>query len=164
MTFTENLGIYFPYTGGGATSGINDTGIETFNDDPIHSLVKETIQNSLDERSSNASEPVVVKFNLHEIDNNQFPYLDNLKNVLNSCKKYCIEYNNSDKKTLDIINKGGGRDTCKNRPLDFETIGMTDLHGFFYFRNLSISKLDIGSISPSKSIVYSPNLLIWLVK
>ncbi|MEG1132508.1 MAG: hypothetical protein RSD77_09325 [Romboutsia sp.] len=105
MTFTENLGIYFPYTGGGATSGINDTGIETFNDDPIHSLVKETIQNSLDERSSNASEPVVVKFNLHEIDNNQFPYLDNLKNVLNSCKKYCIEYNNSDKKTLDIINK-----------------------------------------------------------
>lgn len=105
MSITENLGIYFPYTGGGVTSGINDTGIETFNDDPIHSLVKETIQNSLDEHSSNALEPVVVKFNLHEINGNKFPYLGDFLSTLNSCKKYCIEYNNSDKKTLDIINK-----------------------------------------------------------
>ena len=130
MTETANLGLYFPYTGGGATSGINDTGIETFNDDPIHSLVKETIQNSLDEHSSQTSEPVIVKFNLHEISNEQFPYLTHFENLLDSCKKYCIEYNNSDKKTLSIINKA--QNIISNNKIsilevsDFNTTGLKD--------------------------------------
>jgi len=42
-----------------------------------------------------------------------------------------------------------------------------DMTGFtldFHYKILSMSKLTIGSLLPSKSMIYSPNLFIWLVK
>lgn len=126
----EEYGLYFPSTGGGNTSGINDTGIETFNDDPLNSLVRETIQNSLDELSTTALNPVNVEFKLHYISRNQFPYIADFKIMLESCNDYCIKYNNSDSKTISTIDNALdvlSKDTIPVLEVaDFNTTGLKD--------------------------------------
>lgn len=126
----EEYGLYFPSTGGGNTSGINDTGIETFNDDPLNSLVRETIQNSLDELSTTASNPVNVEFKVHYISRNQFPYINDFETMLASCKNYCVDYNNSDTKTIYTIDNALSVLSGDTIPVlevaDFNTTGLKD--------------------------------------
>ena len=57
------VGWSFPPTNGGKEDGWNDPGIATFTGAPLSSLARETIQNSLDARKSEAS-PVEVVFEL----------------------------------------------------------------------------------------------------
>lgn len=60
------IGWTFPPTGGGAADGFNDASIAHFKGSPISSLARETIQNSLDARSS-SNEPVHVSFELKDL-------------------------------------------------------------------------------------------------
>lgn len=57
------VGWHFPEIGFGLEQGFGDPGIAHFHSDPINSLVRETLQNSLDARAG--SGPVAVTFRLH---------------------------------------------------------------------------------------------------
>ena len=98
-------GYYFPLRNGGLKDGINDSGIETFKGKPLYSMTKETIQNSLD-AIEDKDKPVVLEFNIINIDINKIPYVSELKKILKSCY---LEDGNEKTKTffkesLDIIN------------------------------------------------------------
>ena len=58
--------------------GLNDSGIETFNDDCLKGLAREICQNSLDARRKDASEdePVMVEFCRFNISSDKFPGKD----------------------------------------------------------------------------------------
>lgn len=57
----------FPLNGGGETDGFNNSSIDTFIGRRIFSLVRETIQNSMDARSSSAA-PVRVAFTFDNVE------------------------------------------------------------------------------------------------
>ncbi len=56
----------FPSNGGGETDGFNNSSIDTFIGRRVFSLIRETIQNSMDARAS-LNEPVKIFFSLSEI-------------------------------------------------------------------------------------------------
>lgn len=60
------IGWNFPPTNGGMQGGINDAGIVTFDGQPLESLAREVIQNSVDARLSQA-EPVKITFELETV-------------------------------------------------------------------------------------------------
>lgn len=74
----------FPNLGGGVTQGLNDAGIETFEGDYAHYVVRECIQNSLDAAAS-TSEPVSIEFTLHEVDASALPFIEDLRGALHNC-------------------------------------------------------------------------------
>lgn len=59
------IGWHFPPTGGGRVDRFNDPGIAHFDGNPLVSLARETIQNSLDAKAGPG--PVVVSFEIEEI-------------------------------------------------------------------------------------------------
>ena len=72
----------FPSNNGGEVDGFNNASIDTFNGTKLFSVVRETIQNSMDARL-NKDEPVRVSFMLSEIEkteaigiNELIPYLE----------------------------------------------------------------------------------------
>jgi hypothetical protein len=65
-------------------NGINDAGIETFTANIVHSLVRETIQNSLDAQLD-STKPVIVEFNQFLLEYNKFPDYMNFKRIINKC-------------------------------------------------------------------------------
>lgn len=64
--------------------GINDAGIETFTANVVHSLVRETIQNSLDAQVDK-TQPVIVEFNEFLLENKEFPDYMRFEKILNKC-------------------------------------------------------------------------------
>ena len=62
---------YFPSTGGGRKSGLNDGNIETFKDNPYKSLAREICQNSLD--AAKKGKVAIVEFSTFTIDSKDFP-------------------------------------------------------------------------------------------
>lgn len=58
---------HFPKNGGGSAAGFNDSSIDHFKGRRLSSLVRETIQNSIDARKT-TSAPVVVDFQLVSLD------------------------------------------------------------------------------------------------
>lgn len=58
---------YFPSNAHGKRPGFNDAGIDLFHGDPVGSLVRESIQNSLD-ASQDDNRPVRVAFTLDQLD------------------------------------------------------------------------------------------------
>ena len=57
---------HFPKNGGGLAAGFNDSSIDTFKGRRLSSLVRETIQNSVDAKASDTS-PVVVHFQIDKL-------------------------------------------------------------------------------------------------
>lgn len=64
--------------------GINDAGIETFTAHIVHSLVRETIQNSLD-AINDLEKPVTVEFHQFNMDIRRFPDHEGFRNYLKKC-------------------------------------------------------------------------------
>lgn len=77
------IGWSFPPTNGGVASGVNDPGIAHFTGEPMDSLARELIQNSLDARDS-AEIPVHVSFEVRDIDLDQIGR-DELSRAISSC-------------------------------------------------------------------------------
>lgn len=71
--------------------GINDAGIETFSKDCINSLVRESIQNSLDAKIVENNDPVEVQFNLFEIPVTSVPDYKGLREAIDNCYKSNLE-------------------------------------------------------------------------
>lgn len=78
------MNLRFPNLGGGVTQGLNDAGIETFEGDYAHYVVRECIQNSLDAAAS-TSEPVRIEFTLHKVDASALPFIEDLRSALHNC-------------------------------------------------------------------------------
>ena len=77
----------FPNLGGGIAQGLDDAGIETFEGDYAHYVVRECIQNSLDAAAS-SSEPVIIEFGLKQVAASELPFLDDLRRALHNCAAY----------------------------------------------------------------------------
>ena len=126
----NKLGWNFPSSGGGMEGGFNDSGIETFAGTPFESLAREIIQNSLDARASLASvKPVVVSFQLEEIDSENFPGHDEILDAM----KRCLVASKGEKKAERFFSRAvkvltAPKITCL-KVLDYETTGLRDGKG-----------------------------------
>jgi len=76
----------FPPLSGGASQGLADAGIETFEGDYAHYVVRETIQNSLDAKSDSC-DLVEVSFTHQRLAKSDLPFFDDLARALNSTKE-----------------------------------------------------------------------------
>lgn len=66
--------------------GINDAGIETFTANMYRSLIRESIQNSLDAHIEEVEDPVVIEFNLFHTERSNVPDVDGLYRAIQKCK------------------------------------------------------------------------------
>ena len=64
--------------------GINDAGIETFSGQAQEANIREVIQNSVDQRSSE-TKPVIVEFDDFYINPTEFPGYNQFCNILEKC-------------------------------------------------------------------------------
>jgi len=79
----------FPLNGGGETDGFNNSSIDTFIGRRIFSLVRETIQNSMDARSSSVV-PVRVAFTFNSIEMNEAKGINELLPFLKRAKQTAV--------------------------------------------------------------------------
>ena len=70
VTVNSEIGWRFPPTNGGRADGFNDPGIAHFSGEPLGSLTREAIQNSLDAKRS-LGEPVHIDFELKSVSVNE---------------------------------------------------------------------------------------------
>ena len=99
----------FPSNGGGADEGFNNAAIDHFSGARIQSLVRESIQNSLDARKSK-DEPVLVSFTFDEVLAKDAFGIPELADFLKLAKERAKRDNNDDVKVffsdaLGIIQK-----------------------------------------------------------
>lgn len=115
----------FPPNNDGQNEGLNDAGIETYKGNPIHSLAREVIQNSLDAARPELKKPVRVEFTLHNFCRSDFPKADKFVDILKSCRKFGEEIDKTKSffdNALEIFNSN-------NIPVlqisDYNTTGLT---------------------------------------
>src|SRR5690606_22784612 len=98
----------FVSTNGAREDGVHNPMIEHFAGNYNYSLAREIIQNSLDAKQEESSDPVTVTFSLELFSQSEFPGHSELLNVLSSCKEYWPH----DKDTQEFI---GGALSCMNQ-------------------------------------------------
>ena len=77
----------FPSNNNGDVNGINNAGIRIFDADISSSIIRESIQNSLDATVSD-KEPVRVEIQLFKMHPDDLPGLEDFKETLTLCKRY----------------------------------------------------------------------------
>ena len=97
---TSEIGWKFPPLNGGQGDGFNNSGIATFQGNPLKNLAREVIQNSVDARKD-SDKPVHVSFELRQIRNtNSFGKCDLHKHI-----ESCIEEIEEDEeKAINLFN------------------------------------------------------------
>ena len=83
MTFSWT----FPISTGDEPIGFFESGLETFRSAPFKSIVREVIQNSMDARKVK-TEPVRVEFKLQNFPVDEFPGLEQFKQIISKCTLY----------------------------------------------------------------------------
>ena len=149
---------FFPIAEGGTKYGLNDSGVETFLDDTLESLVRESIQNSLDAKNDYTNEPVLVEFRFDEISSEDIPGKDYLENeYLNKIRKSWKIDDNEFKYTKDIDNilkKTKVPILCIS---DFNTTGLEDINWDSLIKETGVSSKSDHGASGSKGIgKYAP--------
>ena len=74
----------FASNGNAGYTGINDSGIETFSAQVMHSLVRETIQNALDARKD-PEKPIEVEFKEFSMLVEDFPGRSSFSKSIHAC-------------------------------------------------------------------------------
>src|SRR6202023_15030 len=77
----------FPPLSGGVIQGLNDAGIETFEGDYPHYVVRESAQNSLDAAASH-DRPVRIEITVHSLPVQELPFFSDLRETLRACKAF----------------------------------------------------------------------------
>jgi len=85
------MNLKFPPLSGGVSQGLNDAGIETFEGDYAHYVVRECTQNSLDAAASHAV-PVRVEISLHTMASADLPFIADLRETLSQCETYWSDH------------------------------------------------------------------------
>lgn len=116
----------FPSSNGGLKEGLNNSGIETFRDNPIKSLAREICQNSLDAALND--NPVMVEFKTFNIKRSEFPDLQGFCDILTKCHEKSKEKSNS--VTIDFFANALKKINKDSIPMlrisDFNTTGLND--------------------------------------
>ena len=111
---------YFPQARNVSGRGENDPQKELFPGDVYQTMIRESIQNSLDHPNSQYNNPVRVEYKLHKMDLSDFPYLkDDLRKHIQSC--FDISHADKFKHMLDVLN---GTHFYTLEVADYNTIGM----------------------------------------
>lgn len=117
---------YFPPLNGGQSSGLNDSGVSYFASDPIRSVAKETIQDSIDAAHPDYDK-VIVKFKTFYVSHNEIPDYQNLRNAF----KKGIERWNHHFETKEFFEKGLEMLNRKKVPIlaiqDYQTTGLSKI-------------------------------------
>jgi hypothetical protein len=123
---SSSMGWNFEDSSSGDVEGLNDGGVETFRDDHLLSLAKESAQNSLDARKDK-NKPVILEFKTFEIETKDFPDIDNFKKILDLQIEYWKKAKRDSsseqffRKARDILDSK--KITCL-RISDFNTTGL----------------------------------------
>jgi hypothetical protein len=96
----SDLSWTFAKNEGGRDSGLHDAGVETFKGNFDRYLAREMIQNSLDARHD-PNNPVLVKFEVLQLNRAEIPDMDCLKATL----ARCAEYWSHDKKAKEFFGR-----------------------------------------------------------
>jgi hypothetical protein len=118
---------HFPTNAHGKRPGFNDAGIDIFHGDPVGSLVRESIQNSLDAKHPDSTS-VRVAFTLNEMDESSRRIADDLEPALQlglqkAKKKVDPKADFFYSRALQIVGKKAGRTVLGIH--DFGTLGLT---------------------------------------
>lgn len=81
------MNLKFPPLSGGVNQGLNDAGIETFEGDYAHYVVRECTQNSLDAAASHVT-PVRVEIGYRILPTGELPFMSELRDALHRCEVY----------------------------------------------------------------------------
>ncbi|MFT4803694.1 MAG: hypothetical protein ACI9YE_000889 [Psychroserpens sp.] len=112
---------------GGRTENPKDAGIKEFSKHIFESLVRESVQNSLD--NPIGDEPVIVEFNFNEIEKSNFPDYQNLETHLHACYDYWKDQAGYESLLKRIIDRVDSFDTVPVLQIsDYNTKGM-DISG-----------------------------------
>lgn len=98
----NEIGWDFPLTNGGREDGLNDSGISYFQADPVKSLTREVIQDSLDARHSNEL-PAIVVFEQKKLNKSLIPGIKDLNNIFKSATDF---YSDNPNETYKFFKKG----------------------------------------------------------
>ena len=117
---------YFPSNDHGENKGINDSGVATFRGTPLKSLAREICQNSLDAQNDKDA-PVVIEFSVFDINSNELPGCNDLKDSFERCIKYWSGQAAKTTKELfkTAIDKVSDQKIHMMRISDFNTKGLT---------------------------------------
>lgn len=121
----------FPICGTASTSGSNDAGITTFQDDKLDNLIREVCQNSLDARNRAvpADEPVRVKFRLFEIERDRFEVFRGLERTLAGAHEFWHDNTSLTPDTSNLLDMLSRYLGMKKIPVllisDYNTTGLT---------------------------------------
>ncbi len=119
----KNLKWHFVSTGGGDEDGLNNSKVEYFAGDYNYYLARETIQNSIDARKDK-SQPVEVVFKLENFTAQNFPGVDQMRDIL----KNAIDYWKESPETKTFLNSANKILSQKEIPFlrisDYNTVGL----------------------------------------
>lgn len=127
--------------------GIRDGDMSDFSKTHYKSVVRESIQNSLDAKPKDSDKPVIVHFNLKTYPKGFLPDFSNIEERIEQCLEYAS--NDDDKEFLTAM-IGSFQNSTKYECMeiaDYNTLGMdidTSYDSFANSRNIS-SKKSIGS-------------------
>lgn len=117
---TNNLKWYFPKAMNVSGRGENDPQKELFPGDVYQTMIRESIQNSLDHPKKDSNVPVRVEYKLRKVESSQFPYLkDDLREHIQSC--YNISHADKFEHMLKVLD---ANQFFMLEVADYSTIGM----------------------------------------
>lgn len=115
---------------GGRDVGPNDPVDEKFKGQPYYSIVRESIQNSLDAVEDD-NKPVKVEFSFFDINRNDFPGLFDIERNIKQCQAYYQDNDNAERIFKDMLYYLNGNVAGKKRSnlsclkiADYNTVGM----------------------------------------
>lgn len=117
---------YFAPSNGGQTSGLNDSGVSYFEADPIRSVAKETLQDSIDALHKNEKK-TIIKFRTFNVSKTEVPNYEKLVQAFNNG----IQRWNHHKATKSFFEKGLEMLNREEIPIlaiqDYNTTGLPDV-------------------------------------
>lgn len=78
----------FPSNQNGEIKGFNDAGVSTFDGNTIHSMVRESVQNSLDAALKPGIIPVRIEFELFNLPPSHMPGMQELAYAFKQCRRF----------------------------------------------------------------------------
>jgi hypothetical protein len=119
----------FPSNGGGETDGFNNSSIDTFIGRRVFSLIRETIQNSMDARTT-PTKPVRICFSLDEVKKNEASGISELVPYLNLAAKTAEEQHGDEHSGTKFFRRAVKQIESSENIIffsihDFETTGLT---------------------------------------
>lgn len=137
----------------GEWDGFNDSGIETFREDPLLNLARETIQNAIDARLVSNS-PITVAFGINHIKTDTIPDFEQFAETIRQCadeksNKDNEKANSFFENAISLINKDK---LTVLTIIDSNTIGIkgpceneTAYHAFMKAKGLSHKESEVAS-------------------